>query len=147
MCTAARKANHCAGTGGTTQRKLICTGQTLRPATPAPVKAACTTGDQGRTVSRSFDAAYLDRVRAYHATPAYHKAMRKRAVWVEPLFGEAKDWHGLRRFRLRGLTKVNIEALVIAAGQNLKHWLSMSGPARRSPPGGSCACDTSHWPR
>ena len=36
-------------------------------------------------------------------TPAYEKALRKRAVWVEPRFGEAKDWHGLRRFRLRRL--------------------------------------------
>jgi len=41
-------------------------------------------------------------------------------VWVEPLFGEAKDFHRLRRFRLRGLHKVNIEGIMIAAGQNLK---------------------------
>ena len=46
--------------------------------------------------------------------------MRKRAVWVEPLFAEAKDWHGSRRFRLRTLEKVNAEALLIAAGQNVK---------------------------
>jgi Transposase DDE domain len=38
----------------------------------------------------------------------------------EPLFGEAKDWHGMRRFRLRRLEKVNIEALLIASGQNIK---------------------------
>ncbi len=43
------------------------------------------------------------------------KALRKRQVWVEPLFAEAKDWHGLRRFRLRGLEKVNSETLLIAA--------------------------------
>jgi hypothetical protein len=46
--------------------------------------------------------------------------MNKRAFWVEPLFGEAKDFHRLRRFRLRGLLKVNIEGVMIAAGQNLK---------------------------
>ena len=57
---------------------------------------------RGRRVSRSLDEAYLDRVRGYHATEPYAKAMRKRKVWVEPLFAEAKDWHGLRRFRLRG---------------------------------------------
>jgi hypothetical protein len=39
---------------------------------------------------------------------------------VEPLFAEAKDWHGLRRFRLRRLEKVNIEALLIACRQNIK---------------------------
>lgn len=44
--------------------------------------------------------------------------MRKRKVWVEPLFAEAKDWHGLRRFRLRGLANVTVEGLLIAAGQN-----------------------------
>ena len=34
-------------------------------------------------------------------TAPYKKAMRKRQVWVEPLFDEAKAWHGLERFRLR----------------------------------------------
>jgi len=46
--------------------------------------------------------------------------MRKRGYWVEPLFGEAKEIHRLRRFCLRGLLKVNIEGVMIAAGQNLK---------------------------
>jgi hypothetical protein len=48
------------------------------------------------------------------------KAIRKRSVWVEPLFGEAKEFHRLRRFCLRRLLKVNIEGVMIAAGQNLK---------------------------
>jgi hypothetical protein len=104
-----------------------------------PVKAACTDSDRGRTIQRSFHAQYLERVRGYHRTPAYQKAMRKRAVWVEPLFGEAKDWHGLRRFRLRGLRKVNIEAVLIAAGQNLKRLLRKRGWGRRPWPGGAPA--------
>ena len=53
-------------------------------------------------------------------------------MWVEPLFGEAKDWHGARRFRLRRLEKVNPEALLIAAGQNIKRLLTYGhrGPKR-----------------
>ena len=102
-----------------------------------PLKARCTASDAGRQVCRSFHADYLDRVRAYHGTAAYQKAMRKRAVWVEPLFGEAKDWHGLRRFRLRGLGKVNSEALLVATGQNLKRWLTRTGWGRRHGPSGS----------
>ncbi len=83
---------------------------------------------------------YLDRVRAYHRTPAYEKAMTKRKVWVEPLFGEAKDWHGLGRFRLRGLTNVNIEGLLVAAGQNLKRLLAATGwGGRHAPCGGLVA--------
>ena len=92
---------------------------------------------RGRRVGRSLDEAYLDRVRGYHATEPFAKAMRKRQVWVEPLFAEAKDWHGLRRFRLRGLEKVNGEALLIAAGQNLKRLLSRRGWGRRPFPSGA----------
>ena len=96
-----------------------------------PVRAACTTSRLGRSLTRSFSAAYFERVRAYEGTPAYEKALRKRKVWVEPLFGEAKQWHGLRRFRLRRLPKVNTEALLTAAGQNLKRLLQRQGWGRR----------------
>jgi hypothetical protein len=80
---------------------------------------------------------YVDRVRGYHQTAADQKAMRKRSVWVEPLFGEAKQWHGLRRVRLRRLPKVNIEALLTASGQNLKRLLSRRGWGRRPWPQGA----------
>jgi transposase len=104
-----------------------------------PLKAVCTPGDRGRKVSRSFHEAYLDKVRGYHGTAAYRKAMRKRKVWPEPLFAEAKQWHGLRQFRLRGLQRVNSEGLLIAAGQNLKRWLAATGWGRRHGPTGSLA--------
>ena len=82
-------------------------------------------------IHRSFYADYLERVRSYHTTEAYKKAMRKRQVWVEPLFAEAKVWHGLRRFRLRGLMNVNIEGLLIAAAQNPKRLPAATGWGRR----------------
>jgi len=92
-----------------------------------PVKSACTNSVGGRTIHRPFDQEYLDRVRRYHETAACQRAIRKRKVWLEPLFGEAKTIHGLRRFRLRGLEKVNMEGLMIAAGQNLKRLLRHLG--------------------
>jgi IS5 family transposase len=119
----------------TTHRRMYqasatdCTGCSLRE--------RCTTSPRGRRISRSLDEAARDRVRGYHETPAYAKAMRKRKVWVEPLFAEAKDWHGLRRFRLRGLENVNIQAQLIAAGQNLKRLLSQHGWGRRPWPSGA----------
>jgi hypothetical protein len=102
-----------------------------------PVKTACTASAHGRTVRRSFHAAYLEKVRSYDATEAYRRAMRKRRVWVEPLFAEAKEWHGLRRFRLRRLDNANIQGLLVAAGQNLKRWLAATGWGRRHAPCGS----------
>ena len=95
------------------------------------LRSQCTTAKRGRRIGRHPNEEDIDRVRGYHATQSYAKAMRKRQVWVEPLFAEAKAWHGLRRFRLRGLEKVNEEALLIAAGQNLKRLLSRWGWGRR----------------
>ena len=102
-----------------------------------PMKAECTPSGHGRQVHRSFHVEYLDRVRGYHETEEYKKAMSKRKVWIEPLFSEAKQWHGMRQFRLRGLMKVNIEGVFIAAGQNLKRLLSAAGWGRRPWPDGA----------
>ena len=88
------------------------------------LKTKCTDNKTGRQVLRYFDEAYVDRVRSYRGTFPYEKALRKRRVWVEPLFAEAKDRHGLRRFRLRRLEKVNAEALLVASGQNVKRLLT-----------------------
>ena len=66
-------------------------------------------------------------MKGYRELPAYERALRKRKVWLEPLFAEAKVLHGLRRFRLRGLHKANIEGLMVAAGQNLKRLLNHQG--------------------
>ncbi len=102
-----------------------------------PLKAQCTESDKGRTLRRKLNEVYVDRVRRYQETEAYQKAIRKRSVWVEPLFGEGKQWHGMGRFRLRRLRRVNIEAQLIAAGQNLKRLLSRRGWGRRHFPGGA----------
>ena len=84
------------------------------------MKSECTPSKSGRFIFRSFFQKQLDKAEAYRQTEAYQKAMRKRSMWVEPLFGEAKEFHRLRRFRLRRLLKVNIEGVMVAAGQNLK---------------------------
>ena len=131
--------------GGQTLRFLSDCQTTQRRIYAAPtaacrscaLKPQCTASSRGRRVGRSRAEPYLDRVRSYHDTEAYAKAMRKRHVWVEPLFAEAKEWHGLRRFRLRGLEKVNGEAVLIAAGQNLKRLLSRRGWGRRPFPTGT----------
>jgi hypothetical protein len=95
------------------------------------MRAQCTDNKTGRQVLRYREERYVDRVKSYRGTFPYEKALRKRRVWVEPLFGEAKDWHGLRRFRLRRLEKVNIEALLIASGQNIKRLVAARGRGPR----------------
>jgi transposase len=91
------------------------------------LRSRCTSNKNGRQLRRDPKEHYAERVRAYRGTYLYEKALRKRRVWVEPLFAEAKDWHGMRRFRLRRLEKVNIEALLITSGQNVKRLLDFGG--------------------
>jgi transposase len=102
-----------------------------------PLKAQCTPSEHGRMVHRSLAADTLETARGYQGTEPYHKALRKRQVWVEPLFAEAKQWHGLERLRVRGLMNANIQGLLIAAGQNLKRLLAATGWGRRHAPCGS----------
>jgi hypothetical protein len=73
-------------------------------------------------------------VRAYRESWPFKKALGKRKVWIEPLFAQAKEWHGMRRFGLRSLKKVNIEALMVAAGQNIKRLVGASRRGARSLP-------------
>jgi hypothetical protein len=97
-------------------------------------------------VHRSFYADYLERMRDDHGTEPYQKPMRKRKVCVEPLFAEAKDWHGLRRLRVRGQENANIQGLLIATGQNCKRFLAASGWGRRHvPPGSPMALSQESW--
>jgi hypothetical protein len=96
-------------------------------ATPASSRSGAPTLRTGAPSTAHGTRTIYDRVRAYRGTHPYEKALRKRKVWVEPLFAEAKDWHGMRRFRLRRLDKVNIEALLIASGQNVKRLLAFGG--------------------
>jgi len=98
------------------------------------LKKRCTDSEHGRTIYRRPDEEYYERVRAYRGSHLYEKALRKRRVWVEPLFAEAKEWHGMRRFRLRKLKKVNMEALLIASGQNVKRLLAFGGGRRPKKP-------------
>ncbi len=101
-----------------------------------PLKAKCTTSKTGRRLSRHVAEEFLEKVRSYHTTEPYKKAMRKRSVWVEPLFAEGKDWPGMRRYRLRRLWRVNCEAFVRATGQNLKRLLKKRGWGRHPWPEG-----------
>ncbi len=102
-------------------RGSVCAACSLKP--------RCTTNKNGRSLRRGPGEKYIDLLRAYMQTEPYRKAIRKRKVWIEPLFAEGKLWHGMRRFRTRTLEKVNTEALMTATGQNIKRLLAFGGSA------------------
>jgi transposase len=131
ICPAGKELHFVQGQSTDRQRRYRAY---VKDCNACPLKAQCTTNKQGRSLCRSVDEEYLDRVRAYQPTEPYKKALRKRSVWVEPLFAEGKQWHGMRRLRLRELKRVNCEALMRAAGQNLKRLLKKRGGRHRPGP-------------
>lgn len=68
------------------------------------------------------------RVRMRVRGAAYQLSQRCRKK-IEELFGEGKDWHGLRRFRRRGLLRVREEALMIGWVLNLKRLAKSLDPS------------------
>jgi len=68
------------------------------------------------------------RVRMRERGAGYQLSQRCRKK-IEELFGEAKDWHGMRRFKRRGLVRVREETLLIGWVLNLKRLASLLPPA------------------
>ena len=65
--------------------------------------------------------------------PKYQAALKIRSLY-ERTFGEAKQWHGLRRCRWRGLAKTTVQCLLTATVQNIKRIVTYAkGPPRLHP--------------
>jgi transposase len=79
-----------------------------------------------RQITR-FDTPYVDRAQAACASRQGRFLLRKRQTCIEGLFGQAKNFHGLRRARWRGLTKMHIQSLLTAVVLNVKKLLKSMG--------------------
>ena len=88
-----------------------------------PVKRACTPG-RVRSVSYHIYEASIERARQLTKTAGYRisQRMRKR---IEELFGEAKEFMGLRRAKFRLRPFVHEQVLMTAAAQNMKRMVKL----------------------
>ncbi|QOJ22377.1 MAG: transposase [Gammaproteobacteria bacterium] len=82
--------------------------------------------NRARFVYRSPHQHEIDKVRVRQETRAFISKMILRKWTIEGLFAEAKQFHGLRRARYRGLQKVSIQALMTAMAQNIKRIVKQS---------------------
>lgn len=90
--------------------------------TNCPVKLACSASmnNGAATIFRSEYRKYFESIKRRQAT-IYFKARLHERMWkAEGIFGEAKNNHGLRRARYRGITKVQIQVYMTSIVQNLK---------------------------
>lgn len=83
-------------------------------------KQECTPKRGSRIIQRLLYQKDVDRGRGLAKTEKYKEQMQKRKHVLESLFGEAKEFHGLRRARFRGLDRVTIQVLWTAAVLNIK---------------------------
>ena len=82
------------------------------------LKSRCTQGRR-RELKVACNHASLVRLRVDSKTDEFKKLYRSRAPVIEGIFGEAKQWHGLRRSWRRGLSKMRAQCLLVATVLNL----------------------------
>ena len=88
-----------------------------------PLKQQCLPASQqyrSRFVYRNLYQDEIDQVRRRQET-AYFKSKLTERMWkIEGLFAEAKQYHGLRRAKYRGIKKFQIQCYMTAITQNIK---------------------------
>jgi transposase len=88
------------------------------------LKRQCTKAEK-RQLKVSGHHAGLVRLRADSKTESFRRLYRRRAPVIEGVFAEAKQRHGLRRAWRRGLSKMRIQCLLIAAVINFKRLITL----------------------
>jgi hypothetical protein len=83
------------------------------------LKAKCTESPRRQLKVGTHHAALI-RLRADARTESFRDLYRSRSPVIEGVFAEAKEWHGLRRARRRGRSKMLVQCLIVATILNLK---------------------------
>ena len=94
------------------------------------MKDKCTKSSR-RQLKVGLNHAALIRLRADSRTKSFKELYRGRGPVIEGVFAEAKEWHGLRRAWRRGLAKVRVQCLLIAAVINFKRLAAAFNPINR----------------
>lgn len=89
-----------------------------------PLKPQCTLSDR-RHLKVTRHHASLIRLRADSRTASFKALYRSRAPVIEGVFAESKQRHGLRRAWRRGLSKMKVQCLLVAAVLNFKRLVTL----------------------
>ena len=89
-----------------------------------PLKQKCCPNSSKRHLSRTVYYKEYERLSLRLKTPGARRAYVLRKTGPEPLFAEAKMYHGLSKFMTRGIDKCQKNSIMIATVQNLKRLMS-----------------------
>lgn len=92
-----------------------------------PLKSQCTAGKQ-RHLKVGPHHAGLVKLRTDSKTESFKKLYASRAPNIEGVFAEAKQWHSLGRAWRRGLLKMRVQCLLVAAVLNFKRLAATNRP-------------------
>jgi transposase len=96
-----------------------------------PLRSRCTTSTRRVLhISPHHDA--LRRLRDDAQSDSFRELYRMRKAVIEGVFGEEKQWHGLRRAARRGLANMRIQSLLVAAVLNFKRLMAAQSPTGRA---------------
>ncbi len=90
-----------------------------------PLKQKCCPNSSKRHLSRTVYYKEYERLSLRLKTPGGRRAYVLRKTGPEPLFAEAKMYHGLSKFMTRGIDKCQKNSIMIATVQNLKRLISL----------------------
>ena len=86
-----------------------------------PYRTECTESKVcQKLVTRHVWEDYMELAEDYRYTPEYKKIYERRTETIERVFADAKEKHGMRYTRLRGLQKVRMQVTLTFACMNLK---------------------------
>lgn len=85
-----------------------------------PVRAQCTQDPKGRLIEIWPHTPVVEAMRRRLADPATHQQWRRRAVIVEPRFGQVKQQEGFRRWTVGGWENVRTQWAMLCTTLNLR---------------------------
>lgn len=88
-----------------------------------PLRSQCTKSNR-RSLKVTVHHQSLIELRADSQTESFKKLYASRAPVIEGIFGESKKWHNLGRAWRRGLCKMKVQCLLVAAVLNFKRLAS-----------------------
>ncbi|MBZ5524382.1 MAG: IS1182 family transposase [Acidobacteriia bacterium] len=91
----------------------------------------CAQSKNGRSLVRAEDSTEVKKFRAKMETEAAKEIYKKRGAVAEFPHLCIKERFGLRRFSLRGLTKVNLEGMWLALTFNVQQWIRLCWQPRQ----------------
>lgn len=115
----------------TTKKKSKAYSCSTDECSDCPLRAECTKGRKSRQVYHSIYLKEYERLELRMNSQGGKEAMRLRKTGPEPLFAEAKMYHGLWKFMTRGKSNAQKNSFIIATVQNLKRLMKYFGRTKK----------------